>query len=135
DGVTVYRYAYHLTTYRLDPPTQKIGDLNVRYYIKRPGQRVEDATPAGEVTVPGASIAVRSLLPDAQDTATFRDVRAPAPRRARFAMMMPIGTGLVVVSIVPVVLWAGVLVTRARSRRVHRSARQVRHDERASIEA
>ena len=42
---------------------------------------------------------------------------------------------LVIVSIVPATLWATVLVGRARSRRAHRSARQVRDEERTSLEA
>lgn len=135
NGVSVYVFAYHLTTYRIDPPTQKIGDLRVRYYVKRPGERIEDAAPAGEVQVPGAVVAVRSLLPDAQDTAMFRDARPPLPRRARFSMLQPVGIGLVIVSIVPAALWTGVLVGRVRSRRVHRSARQVHREERASVDA
>ncbi len=135
NGVTVYTFAYHLTTYRIDPPTQKIGDLSVRYYVKRPGERLEDAAPAGEVQVPGAVVAVRSLLPDAQDTAMFRDARPPLPRRARFSTLQPVGIGLVIVSIVPAALWSTVLVGRLRSRRAHRSARQVHREERASIDA
>jgi hypothetical protein len=135
NGVTVYRIAYHLTTYHLDPPIQKIGEMNVRYYVRRAGQRVEDATPAGEVSVPGKVVTVRSLLPDAQDTAAFRDGRPPAPRRTIVAMLQPIGLGLVIVSIVPAGVWASVLIGRTRRTRVQRSARLVRHDERASLEA
>ena len=134
DGVTAYRFAYHMTTYRLEPAVQKIGDTSVRYYVKRAGQRLEDSAPAGEAPVRGASIAVRSLLPDARDTATFRDVRPPKPRRAAFAMLQPVGLGLVIVSIVPAALWAAVLFGRARTRRAHRSVRQVRHDERVTLE-
>ncbi len=133
-GVTVYRIVYHLTTYRLDPAIQKIGDLSVRYYVRRPGQRLEDAAPAGEVAVPGTAIAVRSLLPDPQDTAVFRRARPPEPRRARFALLQTAGLGLVIVSIVPAALWATVLVNRARHHRAHRSLRQVRHDERTSLD-
>src|SRR5262249_11780682 len=51
-----------------------------------------------------------------------------------FSMLQPIGTGLVIVSIVPAVLWAAALGTRLRSRTAHRSARQVQREERASIE-
>src|SRR5207248_9484975 len=45
------------------------------------------------------------------------------------------GVGLVIVSIVPAALWAAVLVGRARHRAVRRSARQVRHEEEATVEA
>ena len=135
NGVTKYRYSYRLTTYKVDQPTQRIGGLSVRYYVKRPGQRVEDATPAGDVQVPGAVVAVRSMLPDEAHTATFRDTLPPRPRTPLFAMLQPVGLGLVIVSIVPAALWATVLVNRARQRSARRSARQVRHEERESIEA
>jgi hypothetical protein len=135
NGVTAYRIVYHLTTYRFDPPVQRIGELNVRYYVRRPGQRLDDVAPSGEVRVPGTSVAVRSLLPDEQDTAEFRSARPPAPRRALFASLQPIGIGLVVISIVPAVLWAAVLIGRARPKGPHRSARQVRHEERTSLDA
>jgi len=134
-GVTAYRYMYHLTSYKVDQPTQKVGPLRVRYYIKRPGQRVEEVAPAGEVEVPGATIAVRSTLPDEAQTAVFRDARSPRPRAARYASLQSIGLGLVIVSIVPAVLWIGVLVGRARHRTVRKSARRVRHDEQSSLEA
>jgi hypothetical protein len=135
NGVTAYRIAYHLTTYRFDPPVQKIGELTVRYYVRRPGQRLDDTAPAGEVRVPGASVAVRSLLPDERDTAEFRSARQPEPRRAIFATLQPIGIGLVLVSIVPAVLWGAVLIGRARPKRVQRSARQMRNEERTSMDA
>jgi len=134
EGVTTYRYAYHLTSYKVDQPTQKFGDLRVRYYVKRPGQRVEDVAPAGEVTVPGASLAVRSTLPDEAQTAVFRDARPAQQRPALFAALQPIGIGLVVVSIVPAALWVALLITRARTSATHRSARQVRHEERSTLE-
>jgi hypothetical protein len=134
EGVTTYRYAYHLTSYKVDQPAQKFGEMRVRYYVKRPGQRVEDAAPAGDVVVPGASLAVRSTLPDEAQTAVFRDARPAQQRSAMFAALQPIGVGLVVVSIVPAALWVAFLVTRARTRATHRSARQVRHEERSTLE-
>jgi hypothetical protein len=133
-GVTVYRYTYHLTSYKVDQPTQKFGELPVRYYVKRPGQRVEDAAPAGEVQVPAAVVAVRSTLPDEAQTAVFRDNRPARVRAATFAALEPVGIGLVIVSIVPAALWAAVLVGNARRRTVRRSVREVRHQEEASLD-
>jgi hypothetical protein len=135
EGVTTYRYAYHLTSYKVDQPTQKFGEMRVRYYVKRPGQRVEDVAPAGDVVVPGASLAVRSTLPDEAQTAVFRDARSAQQRSALFAVLQPVGIGLVVVSIVPAALWIALIVTRARTRATHRSARQVRHEERSTLDA
>ena len=134
-GVTAYRYSFRLTTYKVDQPVQRIGEMRVRYYVKRPGQRIEDAAPAGEVVVPGATVAVRSTLPDEAQTAVFRDARSPRSRAPLLAALQPIGVGLVIVSIVPAALWVGVLVGRARTRTVRRSARQVRHEEQETLES
>ncbi len=133
-GVTVYRFVYHLTTYRPEPATQRIGDMSVRYYVRRPGQRPEDVAPAGEVVVPGALVAVRSLLPDARDTANFRSDRPPLLRAAAFAILQRLGIGLVIVSIVPAALWIVALLRRLRQRRPRPSVRKLRHDEHASLD-
>src|SRR5206468_9375203 len=123
-----------LTTYRVDAPALAIGPLSVRYAIKRPGQRVEEAPPAGEVQVPGASIAFRSVLPDGQDLTGIRVSAAPHARRMRYAALGPLGLGLVILAIVPVALAATTVIRRARRPRLRRSARASRRDERASLE-
>lgn len=135
DGVTVYRFVYRLTTYRPEPATQRIGDMSVRYYLRRQGQRPEDVVPAGEVVVPGALVAVRSLLPDARDTANFRSEQPPLLRAAVFAILQRLGIGLVIVSIVPAALWIVALLRQLRQRRPRPSVRKLRHDEHASLDA
>ena len=134
NDVTTYRFRYQLTTYRVDLPSLKIAPLAVRYYVKRPGLRLQDAAPAGEVQVPAAVIAFRSMLPDDPASYELRDRRPPAPRRLRHAILQPLGIGLVLISIVPAVLFAAV-VSRRRVRRATRSVWQVRYDERASLAA
>lgn len=133
-GVTAYRFIYRLTTYRPEPATQRIGDMRVRYYVRRPGQRPEDIAPAGEVVVPGAVVAVRSLLPDARDTANFRSDQPPLLRVTAFAILQPLGIGLVIVAVVPAALWIVALVRRLRQRRPRQSVRKLRHDEHASLD-
>jgi hypothetical protein len=132
---TTYTFRYVVTTYRVDVPELKIAPLTVRYYVKRPGQRLEDAAPAGEVTVPPALIAFRSALPDEQETYGVRDRRGPRPRRMRYALLQPIGVGLVLIAIVPAALVVIAAVRRDRPRRTKRSAREAQHEERASLEA
>jgi Domain of unknown function (DUF4381) len=85
--------------------------------------------------VPGALVTVRSLLPDARDTANFRSEQPPLPRAAAFATLKPIGIGLVIVSIVPAALWMVALLRRLRQRRPRQSVRRLRHDEHASLDA
>ena len=134
-GATIYRFSYILTTYRIDAPTLRIAPLTVRYAVKRAGQRSEDAVPAGEVQVPGATIAFRSVLPDEGDVGGIRSDKPPRARPVRFAMLQPIGIGLVIVSVVPALVAIAALVRRTRRPRVRRSVRAVRHEERASLEA
>ena len=135
DDRTIYTYRYHLTSYRVDLPDLKIAPLTVRYFVKRPGQRIGDAAPAGEVQVPGAVVAFRSALPDGQETYAVRDGRGARTRRLRYAWLQPIGLALVLISIVPAAV-AVIGTVRRRAPRVKpKSARQARHDERASFDA
>lgn len=135
DNTTVYQFRYVLTTYRTDVPTLKIAPLRVRYAVVRAGQRLEDAAPAGEVQVPGAALAFRSVLPDEQDLSGIRSEKPPHARPRRFAALQPIGIGLIIVSIVPALAAIAALAQRSRRPRVRRSARAARHQERASLEA
>jgi hypothetical protein len=135
DDRTIYTFSYELTTYRVDVPELKVAPLTVRYYVRRPGQRLEDAAPAGEVQAPGAVVALRSALPDGQETYDIRDARNARPRRLRYAWLQPIGLGLVLIAIVPAAVGVIAAVRRARPREKPRSARQVQHDERASLDA
>jgi hypothetical protein len=135
DNTTVYQFHYVLTTYRTDVPTLTIAPLRVRYAVTRAGQRLEDAAPAGEVQVPGAAIAFRSVLPDDQDLSGIRSEKPPHARPMWFAALQPIGIGLIILSVVPALLAIAALVRRTRRPRVRRSARAARHQERASLEA
>lgn len=134
DGLIIYRFVYHLTTYSFRPATKMIGDMDLRYFVRRPGQRPEDIVPAGEVLVPGATVVVRSLLPDNLDSAQYRYERQPAPRATALTLMQPIGIGLVIVSIVPAVLWAVAFLRRLRQRQRRESALRLRLHERAALD-
>ena len=135
DGAAIYEFRYILTTYRVDAAALKIAPLRVRYAVKRAGQRLEDAAPAGDVEAPGATLAFRSVLPEEADAAAIRSDKAPHVRPARFAALQLIGIGLVILSAVPAVIAIAALARRARRPRVRRSARTVRHEERVSLEA
>jgi hypothetical protein len=131
-NVTTYRFRYYLATYSVDATTLTIGALDVRYYVQRAGQRLEDTAPAGDVEVPAAAVAVRSLLPDNQKSYAIRDARPAAARSLRYTILQPIGIGLVLISIVPALFFAATLARRFRGR-VRRSPRQVRDVELASL--
>ena len=138
DGTTVYRFHYVVTTYRVDTPAMTIGPLAVRYATTRPGQRLEEAAPAGEVQVPRTSIAYRSTVPEDADILGLRESRPASTRPMRFALLQPIGIGLVIVAIVPALALLAAIVRRRRGseeRSPRRSARTVRHEERAALDA
>src|SRR3989442_8413598 len=63
DGATTYQFRYVVTTYRVDAPRLAIGPVTVRYATTRPGQRLEEAAPAGEAQGPPASSALSRALP------------------------------------------------------------------------
>jgi len=78
--VTAYRFRYYLTTYSVDAPTLTIGALDIRYYVQRPGQRLEDTAPAGDVEVPPrGSCGPQRPSGKSED---LRNSRRPASRRA-----------------------------------------------------
>jgi hypothetical protein len=134
-GGATRRFRYVLSSYRVDTPSLTIAPLSVRYYATRAGQRLEDSAPAGSVEVPAAVVALRSTLPEQQRAFELRDDRPAADRPTMMAMAQPVGMGLVVVSVVPAVIWGAALAGRRRVRKPGRSARQVRRQERASLEA
>src|SRR5262249_57561020 len=112
DGGTLYRFRYVLTTYRTDVPVLTMAPLRVRYAVRRSGQRLEDAAPAGDVQVPGATVAFRSVLPDDQDLRGIRSDKPPHARAIRFAALQLVGIALVIVAIVPGALAIALFVRR-----------------------
>ena len=135
DGTTRYRFRYYLTTYRVDVPSLKIAPLTIRYYVRRAGQRLEDAAPAGGVQAPGAVLAFRSVLPDDPEVYAFRDDRGAAPRSRLYAALPLASVALILVSVVPAALFVVSIAGRAWRRRMQRSLRHVRQREYASLES
>lgn len=132
---TTHRLRYVLTTYRVDAPPLSIEPISVRYYQRRPGQRLQDMAPAGEVVVPGATVAYRSTLPDAAPAPGLRDRRVAAARPPLFVRLRSIGLALVVISLAPAVVLAAAAVRRRTVRKPgRRSARELRKEKRDTLE-
>jgi hypothetical protein len=132
---TAHHFRYVLTTYRVDNASPSIEPMSVRYYSRRQGERLQDVAPAGEVQIPGAVLALRSTLPEAQAELAIRDRRAPEPRRTFYARTSQIGLALVVVSMVPaLVVVAAAVRRRTAAQPARRSARQAKQDQRATLE-
>lgn len=132
---TTHRLRYVLTTYRVDLPVVSVEPISVRYYARRPGQRLQDVAPAGEIVVPGARVAFRSTLPDAQVTPALRDRRAEAARHPFFVRARSVGLALIVVSLAPaLVIGAAALRRRTARRPGRRSSREIRKEKRDTLE-
>jgi len=133
-GVTRYGFDYVLTTYRIDIPTLSIGSFQVRYYLARAGQRPEEAAPAGAVTVPAATIAFRSLLPDDQAIYDVRDSGTLPARWLPYRLLGPAGLVMILLAAAPAAL---ALARPARALRRRRdappSARHTRQAARAAL--
>src|SRR5262249_23062031 len=91
--------------------------------------------PGGEVQVAGATIALRSALPDEETVTGIRSDKPPHSRPPLLAALQSIGIALVIVSVAPALLAIAAVVRRVRAPRLRRSPRLVRREEHASLEA
>jgi hypothetical protein len=130
-----YTFEYDLTAYDVETATPRVADLTVRYFVRRAGQRVEDTTPAGEVRIPGAALALRSTLPDDLRALDARDQRPAGELPAFLTFARPVGIGLLVLSAAPVGLWVASLVRRGRTRHTRARQRDARQHARTALEA
>lgn len=134
DGTTTHDFRYVLTTSHVDRAAVGVEPFSVRYYLSRPGQRMQDAAPAGEVKIPGVSVALRSTLPDGQDTYALRDGRTQGARIWIATKARMLGLALVIISLVPAVV-LGLAFARGQLRRSERaSARRAKINQRALLE-
>jgi hypothetical protein len=134
---THYEFRYLLTTYRVDLATLTVAPFTARYFVRRPGMRPEEASPAGTIQIPGASIARRNLLVDDQATYDVREPREAGGRPWPFAWMGAAGTALLLLSAAPVLLLAIAIGRRLYARRslaAAPSARQARQATRDRLE-
>jgi hypothetical protein len=122
-GSVTYRVRHHLATYEIPPKVLRIADQTLRYYVRRPGQRLDDTAPAGETQVQGATIALRSALPDDQKAVALRDETAPARLPAALAYARPLGLGLLLLAAAPAALWALALARHFGARQGRKLAR------------
>jgi hypothetical protein len=134
-GRLTYRVNYSLVTFNIEAPALKIGEIPVRYSIRRPGQRPEDpAPPSGEVRIPPLTLALRSTLPDTDVPAQIRDGRPLQPLPRRVALARPVGIGLLIVAAAPVGLLLFNLAQRVSRLRSRGPRRVTKKERRASFE-
>jgi hypothetical protein len=134
-GHVRYQFLYQLTSYDTSASAPVIADWTVRYGRRGAGGSMQDVTPAGDLHIPGATLALRSTIADRVTTVQARDERTLATLPAALSYARPVGLGLVLVSAAPVVLWAVAFVQRLRPRTTrHKSTRAVRRQARAALE-
>lgn len=130
----VHRMRYTLASYAVDADALTIAAIPVRYSVRRPGQRAEEALPAGEVVVPPLTLGLRSTIPPSDTAVAIRDQRTaqPLPRRVRYANA--IGLVLVALAIAPVALWGADLARRVHRARPRRRRRVTPQERRAALD-
>jgi hypothetical protein len=120
DGWQTLTVTYQLMPWDPAVPA-RVGPLTVR--IRRPVTAESGSATAFEVNVPGAALELRSTLPDDGSAAGARDRAATAPPPWWLGSLRPVGLGLVVLGVAPVVLWLAARVSRPRVSRPRVSSR------------
>lgn len=134
-GGLTYRVTYNLVTFNVGAPALKIGEIPVRYSIRRPGQLPGDqAHPAGAIRIPPLALVLRSTLLDGDVPVEIRDARPLQPLPRRVALAQPVGIGLLVIAAAPVGLLVFNVARRARRVRSRGPKRVTRRERRASLE-
>jgi hypothetical protein len=134
DGGVTVRASYHLTSYEIEAPALRIGDRTVRYYVRRPGQRVEDISPAGEIRIPGTVLTLRSTLPDDRKGLGLRTGRGFESTASVFEAIRLTGFGLLILSAAPIGLRAASVARRIRLPRFRVRSRSVKSATRSALD-
>ena len=124
DGWKTLRHTYRVVAWDTTPP-KKIGDLTIRFRRPVTAATADGTAPAADVKVPGATLAVRSTLPDDGSADGARDRRASVPSPEWLGWIRPIGLGFIVLGIAPVVLWLGTRIRRPRVSKPRPSTRSL----------
>ncbi|MDH4063292.1 MAG: hypothetical protein OEW19_02755 [Acidobacteriota bacterium] len=122
DGWNVLRRQYRVTAWDTTPP-KSIGELVVRFRRPVTTATADGSAPGAEVKVPGATLAVRSTLPDDGSANGARDQLAQAAPPTWIEWLRPTGLGFIVLGIAPVVLWVAASARRPRVVRTRPSTR------------
>lgn len=114
DGWRTLRHQYRLIPWDTTPP-KRIADFVVRFRRPVTTATADGSAPAAELKVAGATLSMRSTLPDDGSANGARDRHAALPGPAWTGWLRPMGLGLIALGAAPVLLW---MVGRARRPRV-----------------
>ena len=124
DGWRTLRHTYRVVPWDTTPP-KKISDLTVRFRRPVTAATADGTAPAADVKVPGATLDVRSTLPDDGSANGARDRRASLPAPGWLEWIRPMGLGFIALGIAPVVLWLGTRIRRPRVSKPRPSTRSL----------
>lgn len=122
----LYHVRYTLTSYAPGTGPLQIGALVIRFYMNKAGLPPGAEAPSGRITVPAATLVMRSTLPDTDtpEKLSLRDSRAASVLSAGTAWLRPLGVALILLSALPVLLWAAPVLRRLLSGMRRQRARQ-----------
>ena len=126
DDGTTYLAGFHLATFETGTAALAIDELTVRYFFRRPGQRLENVAAAGEIVVPAVSIALQSTLPADPASLGLRDMGLLNTLQGDMRGTGTLGLILFLAAIVPLVLLL--------RRRLNQSEQQITVDRDVVIE-
>ena len=124
DGWRTVRHTYRVVAWDTTPP-KRIGDLTVRFRRPVTAATADGTAPAADVKVAGATLSMRSTLPDDGSANGTRDRRAALPLPAWLGWVRPMGLGFIALGIAPVLLWVGTRIRRPRVSKPRPSSRSL----------
>jgi hypothetical protein len=124
DGWRTLRHAYRVVAWDTTPP-KRIGDLTVRFRRPVTAATADGTAPAADVKVAGATLSMRSTLPDDGNATGARDHRAALPLPTWLGWVRPVGLGFIALGIAPVLLWVGTRIRRPRLSKPRPSSRSL----------
>lgn len=124
DGWRTLRHQYRVTAWDATPP-KRIGAMTVRFRRPVTTATADGSAPAVEIQVPGATLSMRSTLPDEGGASGARDRQAALAGPAWTSWLRPVGLGLLALGAAPVILWIAAWVRRPRAARVRPSSRSL----------
>jgi len=124
DGWRTQRHSYALVAWDTTPP-KRIGDLTVQFRRPVTAATADGTAPAATVKIAGATLAMRSTLPDDGSAGGVRERRAWLPVPGWLGWIRPLGLGFIALGIAPVALWIGTRIRRPRVSKPRPSSRSL----------
>jgi hypothetical protein len=124
DGWRTLRHRYRVTPWDTTPP-KRVGPFVVRFRRPVTAATADGTAPAAELKVAGATLSMRSTLPDDGSANGTRDRQAALALPGWIAWLRPIGLGFIALGAAPALLWFAGRARRPRVTRTRPSSRSL----------